>query len=82
MKLLIGIAMSFAVGAFCRYFDIPVGSPPVIPGAVLVVAITLGYSSTDKLLSHRTATTKHMCGGPTGETAQLQKPGELAKMDP
>jgi len=50
MKLLIGILVSFSVGVFCRYFDIPVGSPPVIPGALLVVAMTLGYSGTDKLL--------------------------------
>ena len=70
MKFIIWIIISFAVGVGCRYFDIPVGSPPVIPGAILVLAMTLGYSSTDKLLSRKNqpATTAALCGGPTGRT--------------
>ncbi len=72
MKLLIGLLISFAVGVFCRAFDIPVGSPPVIPGALLVLAMTLGYSSTDKYMSrrHGPATTAALCGGPTGKTVE------------
>jgi XapX domain-containing protein len=72
MKLLIGIVVSFAVGVGCRFFDIPVGSPPVIPGALLVLAMTLGYSSTNTLLNRRNrpATTTHLCGGPTGKTTE------------
>lgn len=68
MKLLIGLLISFAVGVFCRVFDIPVGSPPVIPGALLVLAMTLGYSSTNTFMNRRNkpATTAHLCGGPTG----------------
>jgi XapX domain-containing protein len=67
MKLAIGFLVSFLVGAACRYFDIPVGSPPVLPGAMLVVAMTLGYTSVDHVMrGARTATTKHLCGGPTG----------------
>jgi XapX domain-containing protein len=70
MKLLIGIVVSFIVGAGCRFFDIPVGSPPVIPGALLVLAMTLGYSTTNNILNKRArpATTSHLCGGPTGTT--------------
>ncbi|MDR3724891.1 MAG: DUF1427 family protein [Terracidiphilus sp.] len=70
MKLLIGIAVSFIVGASCRFFDIPVGSPPVIPGALLVLAMTLGYSTTNAILNKRArpATTSQLCGGPTGAT--------------
>ena len=70
MKFVIGLAISFAVGVFCRYFDIPVGSPPVIPGALLVLAMTLGYSSANALLNRRNqpSTTSHLCGGPTGMT--------------
>jgi XapX domain-containing protein len=82
MKLLIGLLISFAVGVGCRYFDIPVGSPPVIPGALLVLAMTLGYSSTNTLLNRRNqpATTAHLCGGPTGETVaekqqEIRNPG-------
>jgi XapX domain-containing protein len=72
MKLLIGAIVAFIVGAGCRYFDVPVPSPPVLPGALLVVAMTLGYSAVDRTLARGKAsfaTTKHLCGGPTGATA-------------
>jgi len=70
MKLLVGAAVAFLVGAGCRYFDIPVPSPPLLPGALLVVAMTLGYSAIDSALSRKAnvATTKHLCGGPSGIT--------------
>ena len=69
MKLLIGVAISFAVGVGCRVFDIPVPSPPVLPGALLVVAMTAGYSGADRFFTQTAniVTTKHLCGGPTGE---------------
>ncbi len=71
MKILIGAAVAFLVGTGCRYFDIPVPSPPVLPGALIVVAMTLGYSGTDRFLTrrHQLATTKHLCGGPSGTQA-------------
>ena len=68
MKIAIGFVLSFLIGAGCRYFDIPAASPPVIPGALIVLAMTLGYTSMDRVLirKDRAATTKHLCGGPTG----------------
>jgi XapX domain-containing protein len=68
IKIVIGIVLSFLIGAGCRYFDIPAASPPVIPGALLVLAMTLGYSSMDRVINRkqRVATTKEVCGGPTG----------------
>ena len=68
VKIAIGFVLSFIIGAGCRYFDIPAASPPVIPGALIVLAMTLGYSSMDRVLIRkgRAATTKHLCGGPTG----------------
>jgi XapX domain-containing protein len=71
MKVLIGGIVAFLIGAGCRYFDIPVPSPPVLPGALLVVAMTLGYSATDRALSRKAplSTTKHLCGGPSGTRA-------------
>jgi XapX domain-containing protein len=71
MKLFIGVVVSFIVGLGCRYFDIPVPSPPLIPGALLVLAMTIGYSSTNAVLNRRgnLATTAHLCGGPTGSAA-------------
>jgi len=70
MKFGIGLFLSFAIGVACRLFDIPVGSPPVIPGALLVLAMTLGYSTTNRVLNrrHQPATTAPFCGGPTGAT--------------
>jgi XapX domain-containing protein len=75
MKVLTGAAIAFLIGAGCRYFDIPVPSPPVLPGALLVVAMTLGYSATDRALVRRAqaATTKHMCGGPSGMTVAASR---------
>lgn len=68
MKIAIGLVLSFIIGAGCRYFDIPAASPPVIPGALIVLAMTLGYTSMDRVLIRkgRAATTKHLCGGPIG----------------
>jgi XapX domain-containing protein len=68
VKLMIGVIVSFVIGAGCRYFDIPVPSPPVIPGALLVLAMTIGYSTTNRFLNRRGqfASTSHLCGGPTG----------------
>ena len=74
MKILIGAFVAFLIGVGCRYFDIPVPSPPVLPGALLVVAMTLGYSVTDRTMSKRSqlSTTKHLCGGPTGMTTSAK----------
>src|SRR5271155_4832620 len=67
VKIAIGFVLSFIIGAGCRYFDIPAASPPGIPGALIVLAMTLGYTSMDRVLIRKDrATTKHLCGGPTG----------------
>ena len=73
IKIVIGFVLSFLIGAGCRYFDIPAASPPVLPGALIVLAMTLGYTSMDRIQSRKNAaaTTKHMCGGPTGLPASM-----------
>lgn len=43
----IGIVMGLAIGAACRGFDVPLPAPPRLAGALLVVAMTLGYLVTD-----------------------------------
>jgi XapX domain-containing protein len=75
MKILIGVAVAFLIGAGCRFFDVPVPSPPILPGALLVVAMTLGYSATDRTLTRKAklSTTKHLCGGPTGMTSSVAR---------
>jgi XapX domain-containing protein len=71
LKLIIGIFLGLLIGAGCRWFDIPVPSPPKLGGVLLVVAMTVGYLITDKLIAIRfsskgVATTEQLCGGPTG----------------
>jgi XapX domain-containing protein len=41
-KTLLAILLGVLIGAGCRWFDVPVPSPPRLLGALLVVAITLG----------------------------------------
>jgi len=76
IRIAIGFVLSFVIGAGCRYFDIPAASPPVIPGALIVLAMTLGYSSMDRVMTRRnqTAITKTQCGGPTGLPVSMHSP--------
>lgn len=76
MKFIIGLVISFAVGVGCRYFDVPVGSPSVLPGALIVLAMTAGYSWTNRILNARNkiATTSHLCGGPSGISVADKEP--------
>lgn len=75
-KVPIGLLLAFLIGAGCRFFDVPIPGPPRLLGALLVVAMTVGYLATDKLITgnvhifgKNVATTQKYCGGPTGETA-------------
>ena len=51
MKSAIGLTIGFLLGFACRYFDIPVPSPPKLLGAFLVVAVTIGYMSADRIFT-------------------------------
>ena len=65
MRLLIGILVSLAVGAGCRFFDIPVPSPPKLLGALLVVATTIGYMTADSFLEKRVERTRIVATRPS-----------------
>ncbi len=39
----IGIALGLAIGFVCRWFDLPLPAPPKLVGALLVVAMTVGF---------------------------------------
>jgi XapX domain-containing protein len=43
MQALGGMALGFAVGAFCRVMDIPSPAPPRVSGAIILIAMTLGF---------------------------------------
>jgi XapX domain-containing protein len=78
VKALLGLVLGLLIGAACRFFDIPVPSPPKLVGAMLVVSMTLGYVVTDRYMTAKSkpaATTSAMCGGPTGATAERQGGG-------
>jgi XapX domain-containing protein len=45
----IAIALGLAIGVSCRWFDLPLPAPPKLIGALLVVAITLGFLGADWL---------------------------------
>jgi XapX domain-containing protein len=38
-----GITLGVAVGAGCRWFGIPSPAPPHVVGAVILIAMTLGF---------------------------------------
>ena len=68
-KTAIGLILGFVIGLGCSLLSIPVPAPPVLVGALLVVAMTAGYIGADRFLcSRRPKEQVSNCGGPTGET--------------
>ncbi|SFB04510.1 XapX domain-containing protein [Collimonas sp. OK607] len=54
-KILLGLLLSFVVGAACRLAQIPVPSPPVLSGALLVFMMSSGYWLVGRYLAARVA---------------------------
>jgi len=52
-KILTGLLLSFVVGAACRLAQIPVPSPPVLSGALLVFMMSSGYWLVGRYLATR-----------------------------
>jgi XapX domain-containing protein len=50
MKAAIGLVLAFALGFACRTFQIPSPAPPMVLGALLVVAMTVGYIAVDHMM--------------------------------
>ncbi|MTH77099.1 DUF1427 family protein [Paracoccus aestuariivivens] len=46
-----GLTLGFLIGSGCRWFDLPLPAPPRIVGALLVVAMTVGFIGADLLLA-------------------------------
>ncbi|MGD1933550.1 MAG: DUF1427 family protein [Candidatus Phaeomarinobacter sp.] len=51
MEAVLGLVLGFGIGAGCRWFDIPLPAPPKLVGALLVVAMTLGFAGADAMIS-------------------------------
>ena len=65
--LIVGIVLGLIIGFSCRWFDVPLPSPPNIVGSFLVVAMTVGFMTADQMLTHK-AVDKN-----TGVAALLQE---------
>lgn len=62
-KIVVGVLLSFLVGIGCRLTHIPVPSPPVLSGALLVLMMSCGYWLVERLASPRAARNKGLCAG-------------------
>lgn len=49
-ELPISLALGIGIGAACRWFDLPLPAPPKFVGALLVLAITLGFIGMERLM--------------------------------
>lgn len=72
-KFALGALLGFAIGFGCRAFGVPVPAPPVLVGALLVVAMTCGYMLMDRAMTNKKASSVLDCGGPTGRGAGQEK---------
>ena len=54
----IGLTLGFLIGVACRWFDVPSPSPPTLLGACLVVSMTLGYLTADRIMAAGSGATR------------------------
>jgi len=54
-KIIWGLLLSFVVGFCCHLAQIPVPSPPVLSGALLVFMMSSGYWLVDRYLAAKEA---------------------------
>jgi XapX domain-containing protein len=73
MKIALGLLLGLMIGVISRVTGLPLPAPPVLVVALLVVSMTLGYVVVDRLASHRKASAKPLCGGPTGAAADREE---------
>ena len=67
VKIAIGLVLGFGIGLGCRLGGVPSPAPPVLTGALLVVAMTVGWTLTDRWVASRPKKSEPLCGGPTGQ---------------
>lgn len=72
MKVALALLLAFAIGAACRSASIPLPAPPMLVGALLVVAMTLGYVVIDRLSTQRAAKTEPLRRPPTQQSDGVQ----------
>jgi XapX domain-containing protein len=50
---IVGLLLGLIIGAGCRILNIPSPAPPTLIGALLVVAMTVGFIGADRVLAPR-----------------------------
>jgi XapX domain-containing protein len=73
MKIAAGFLLAFVIGIACRLSAVPLPAPPVLIGALLVLAMSIGYTLCDRYASRRAAINLLACGGPTGQSISSTK---------
>lgn len=73
MRIVLGFVLAIGIGVVCRLAGLPLPAPPILIGALLVVAMSTGYALTDRFARHRSAVKRAHCGGPTGERAGVRE---------
>ena len=72
MKVALGFLLALAIGVDCRLAGIPLPAPPMLIGALLVLAMTLGYAVTDRFAAQSETKSEPLCGGPSGQAGEVQ----------
>jgi XapX domain-containing protein len=67
MKIMLGLLLAFGVGVVCHLAGLPLPAPLALTGAALVLAMSAGYETADRLAPHRVALNRKNCGGPNGD---------------
>ena len=78
MRILIAFIVAFAIGAASRLTGVPSLAPQAIVGALLIVAMSTGYVSADRLLKRQPSTSITVSVS-TGVSAEQDANGQIAR---
>jgi len=65
MRILIAFVVAFGIGAGSRWTGVPSLAPQAIVGALLIVAMSTGWVTADRIMSHK----------PAASVSSSEKPG-------
>jgi len=53
LKYLMSVLIAFCLGGACKFWNLPLPSPPILLGALMVLSMTVGYLVVDKYLENK-----------------------------